>query len=87
MTTKILSRQAKTRDIVNKITTGSTKSNVDDDQQPNSDSKASSATVSDSTNTFSRSAAQNDVAAAVARVKAKREAKLAAADIKRRESE
>jgi Na+-translocating ferredoxin:NAD+ oxidoreductase RnfC subunit len=87
MTTKILSRQAKTRDIVNKITSGSTKSNVDDNQQPNSDSKASSAVVSDSTNAFSRSAAQNDVAAAVARVKAKREAKLAAADIKRRESE
>ena len=87
MATKILGRQAKTRDIVNKITSGSTKSNVDDNQQPNSDSKASSAVVSDSTNAFSRSAAQNDVAAAVARVKAKREAKLAAADIKRRESE
>ncbi len=33
---------------------------------------------------FSRSAAQDDIAAAVARVKAKREAKLAAADNKTR---
>lgn len=85
MATKTLSRKAKTRDNVTQSKPDTTNPVVDGDQQPNSGSDTPS--TGDSTSAFSRSAAQDDIAAAVARVKAKREAKLAAAHDKTRESE
>jgi hypothetical protein len=87
LATKTLSRKAKTRVNVTQPKPDITKPVVDGNQQPNSGSETPSAGAGNSTGAFSRSAAQDDIAAAVARVKAKREAKLAAANNKTRESE
>ena len=87
LATKTLSRKAKTRVNVTQPKHDITKPVVDGNQQPNSGSETPSAGADNSTGAFSRSAAQDDIAAAVARVKAKREAKLAAANNKTRESE
>ncbi len=85
--TKTLSRKAKTSDNVTRSKPGITKPYDDGKQQPESGSGTPNAGAGNSAHAFSRLAAQDDIAAAVARVKAKREAKLAAANNKTRESE
>ena len=80
MATTTLSRKAKAEMRAEKKPASFVKSEINENQRQGvADAKANNQASIDTVSSFSRATAQDDIAAAVARVKAKREAKLAAA--------